>query len=73
MFSVVYTLIFNGMCHQSGQNVDSRGATERPFREYMIRDKMKKKKAIYYLQKQCNQAYIICYIIKLRCTVYKVF
>ena len=43
-FSVVYTLIFNGMCNQSGQNVDSRDATERPFREYMIRDKMKKKK-----------------------------
>ena len=27
-FSVVYTLIFNGMRHHSGQNVDSRGAAE---------------------------------------------
>ena len=45
---------------------------KRLFREYTQRDKVKKK-AIYYLQKQCNQIYIISYIIKLRCTVHKVF
>ena len=47
---------------------------KRLFREYMLRDKNKVKlKIIYYLQKQCNQVYMISYIIRLRCTVHEVF